>query len=282
MSSRPVTVFEPPDLRRIHPLAALRRLARARDLFLTLSLHRITVRYSRSRLGILWAAIQPVAMMLVFTLMFTVLRATPSADVPFPLFAYSALIPWTMFSSGLTSASGALTSHASLLTKAYFPREILPLTYVVAAFVDFVLASLLLAVLMVWFGVALTWSALWAVPAIALLVVLLIGLGLFLSALQVRYRDVALAMPVLIQVWLFATPVIYPLDMVRTALPPWLYALYVSNPMAGIVDTFRRGVVMHQAPDAQALATAAVLTLLLAPAAYVYFKVTERTVADIV
>ena len=136
--------------------------------------------------------------------------------------------------------------------------------------------------LMAWFGVAPTWAALWALPAIALLVVLLIGLGLLLSALQVRVRDVALAMPVVIQVWLFATPVIYPLDTVRAALPPWLYAIYVMNPMAGIVDTFRRGVVLHQGPDVQALVTAAVVTLLLAPAAYVYFTLTERTVADVV
>ena len=127
MSSRPVTVFEPPDLRRIRPLAALQRLAAARDLFLTLSLHRISVRYRRSRLGILWAVIQPVAMMLVFTLMFTVLRAKPAGDIPFPLFAYSGLIPWTMFSSGLYNASTALTSHAGLLTKVSFPREKLTL-----------------------------------------------------------------------------------------------------------------------------------------------------------
>jgi len=213
---------------------------------------------------------------------FTFLRSAPGGDTPFPLFAYAALIPWTMFASGVTNASGALTSHASLLTKTYFPREILPLTYVVAALLDFVLASLLLGLLMAWFHVAPTWTALWAGPAIVLLAVLLIGLGLLLSALQVRVRDVALAMPVLIQVWLFATPVIYPLEMVRAALPPWLYALYVMNPMAGIVDTFRRGVVLHQSPDTQALVTAAVVTLLLAPAAYVYFIVTERTVADVV
>jgi lipopolysaccharide transport system permease protein len=279
---RPITVYEPAALRGVRPLAALVRLRDHADLLLTLSQHRIKVRYKQSRLGILWAVVQPLAMMLVFTLVFGFLRSTPGGETPFPLFVYAALIPWTMFSSGVTSASGALTSHASLLTKANFPREILPLTYVVAVFVDCVLASLLLALLMGWFGVAPTWAALWTVPAIALLVVLLIGLGLFLSALQVRYRDVALAMPVLIQVWLFATPVIYPLETVRAALPPWLYALYVSNPMAGIVDTFRRGVVLHQSPDVQALATAAVVTLLLAPAAYVYFKLTERTVADLV
>jgi lipopolysaccharide transport system permease protein len=279
---RPTTVFEPPALRRVRPLAALGQLREHRDLLLTLSLHRIKVRYKQSRLGILWAVIQPLAMMVVFTLMFTVLRAAPSRDVPFPLFAYSALIPWTMFANGLTSASNALTSHAALLTKASFPREILPLTYVVAALVDFVLASLLLAVLMFWYGVPLTAAALWSVPAIALLLVFLLGLGLFLSAFQVRYRDVGLAMPVLMQVWLFATPVIYPLDAVRAALPPPLYAVYTINPMAGIVDTFRRGVVLHQSPDVQALAVGAVVAVLLAPAAYVYFKYAERTVADVV
>jgi lipopolysaccharide transport system permease protein len=280
--SRPLTVYEPPALRLVRPLAALGRLREHRDLLLTLSLHRIKVRYQQSRLGILWAVLQPLAMMLVFTLMFSLLRSAPSGDTPFPLFAYAALVPWTTFASGLTNAASALTSHASLLTKASFPREILPLTYVVAALVDVALASLLLVVLMLWFGVALTSTALWAVPAIALLALFLLGLSLFLSALQVRFRDVALAMPVVVQVWLFATPVLYPLETVRGALPPWLYAAYTLNPMAGIVDTFRRGVVLHQAPDLQALATAAVLTGLLLPAAYLYFTFTERTVADIV
>jgi lipopolysaccharide transport system permease protein len=269
---RPTVVYEPPTLRGIHPLAALGRLRQHGDLLLALSRHRVKVRYAQSRLGPLWAVLQPLAMMLVFTLMFTFLKAAPGGSVPFPLFAYAALVPWTMFASGLTSAAGSLTSHASLLTKTSFPREILPLTYVVAALVDFALATVLLALLMLWFGVALTWTALWAIPAIAVLVLFLIGLGLLLSAVQVRYRDVALAMPVLVQVWLFATPVIYPLDTVRAALPPWGSALYSLNPMAGVVDTFRRAVVLHQPPDVQALAIAAAVALVLAPAAYLYFK----------
>src|SRR5688572_27324905 len=121
--SRPITVFEPPSFRRVGLLAALERLKKSRDLFLTLSLHRVKVRYQHSRLCILWAVIQPLAMMLVFTLMFSFLGTAPGGDVPFPLFAYSALIPWTMFSTGVMSASTALTAHASLLTKVYFPRE---------------------------------------------------------------------------------------------------------------------------------------------------------------
>jgi lipopolysaccharide transport system permease protein len=279
---RPTVVFEPPALRRVRPLAALRQLRAHTDLLVTLSRHRIRVRYAQSRLGPLWAVLQPLAMMLVFALMFTFLKGAPGSGVPFPLFAYAALVPWTMFAGALTSASGALTSHAALLTKTSFPREILPLTYVVAALVDFVLAAALLALLMLWFGVAPAWTALWALPAIAVLVLFLIGLGLLLSAVQVRFRDVALAMPVVVQVWLFATPVIYPLEAVRGALPPWLFTLYTLNPMAGVVDTFRRAVVLHQPPDVQALATAAAVAVLLAPAAYVYFKLAERTAADLV
>lgn len=280
--SRPVTVLEPPDLRRIHPLTALRRLRHSRDLFLTLSLHRISVRYRQSRLGILWAGIHPVAMMLVFTLMFTFLRVTPASDVPFPLFAYSALIPWTMFSSGLTNTSTALTSHAALLSKVSFPREILPLTYVVAALVDMCIASVALAGLMVWFSVPLKMTALWALVAVALAAGLLVGLGLLLSAVQVRFRDVGLAMPVLVQVWLFATPVLYPLSAVKAALPGPLYWLYRLNPMAGVVDTFRRAMVLHEAPDFGALAVSATIVALLLPVAYVYFKHVELTMADVV
>ncbi|MGH9309176.1 MAG: ABC transporter permease, partial [Vicinamibacterales bacterium] len=220
--------------------------------------------------------------MLVFTLMFTFLRTAPSGAVPFPLFAYSALIPWTMFSSGLTSASTALTSHASLLTKVNFPREILPLTYIVAALVDMAAASIVLAALMMWFGVPLAATAIWALPAIAVLTALLVGLGLLLSALQVQYRDVGLAMPVLVQVWLFATPVLYPLAAVKAAVPAPLYTIYTLNPMAGVIETFRRAVVLHQPPDFPALALSALVVAAILPTAYVYFKYIELTMADVV
>jgi lipopolysaccharide transport system permease protein len=198
------------------------------------------------------------------------------------LFAYSALIPWTMFSGGLTNSATALTSHAALLTKVYFPREILPLTYVVAAFVDMALASLVLVALMMWFRVPLTPAALWALPAVTLLTALLAGLGLLLAALHVQYRDVGLAMPMLVQVWLFATPVLYPLAAVKAALPMPLYAIYTLNPMTGVVETFRRGVVLHQSPDMFALIIAALVVAILVPAAYIYFKYVELTMADIV
>lgn len=279
---RPTVVYEPPALRHIHPIAALRGLRQFVDLFVTLSLHRVNVRYKQSRLGILWAVLQPLAMMIVFTLMFTLVRANPGGPVPFPLFAYAALVPWTMFASGLTSAASALTSHASLLTKVAFPREILPLTYIVASLVDFLLGALVLGALMVWFDVSPGWHAFWAAPSILILTTFLIGLALLLAAVQVRYRDVGLAMPVLLQVWLFASPVLYSLDAVRASLPRPLYFIYTLNPLAGIVETFRRALVLHQAPDYAALLTAAIVALLLLPIAYVYFKYVELTVADTV
>jgi lipopolysaccharide transport system permease protein len=280
LMSRPTVVYEPPSLRHIHPIAALRGLHQFLDLFVTLSLHRINVRYKQSRLGIIWAVIQPSAMVVVFTLMFTLVRANPGGAVPFPLFAYAALVPWTMFASGLTSASSALTSHASLLTKVAFPREILPLTYIVAAVVDFFLGALVLGALMLWFGVAPGWQAFWAAPAIVILIVFVTGLGFLLAAVQVRYRDVGLAMPVLLQVWLFASPVLYSLDAVRSSLPRPLYFIYTINPLAGIVETFRRALVLNQAPDYVSLVTAAAIAALLLPIAYVYFKYVELTVAD--
>jgi homopolymeric O-antigen transport system permease protein len=280
--SRPRTVYEPPALARINPVTALGRLRQFSDLFITLCLHRINVRYKQSHLGIVWAVLQPLAMMLVFTLMFTFIRVAPSDRVPFPLFAYSALIPWTMFSSGLMAASMALTSHASLLTKVSFPREILPLSYIVAALVDFALASLVLVALMAWFGVAIGPTFAWAGIAVVVLLAWLTGLSLLLAALQVRYRDVGLAMPVLMQVWLFASPVLYSLSSVKRALPAPLYALYTLNPIAGVVDTFRRAVVLHEGPDVAALAMAAAIAALLLPAAYIYFKYVELTMADLV
>jgi len=280
--SRPTTVFEPPALSRVDPLAALRRLRDFGDLFVTLSLHRVNVRYRQSHLGLLWAIIQPVAMMLVFTLMFSFLHTAPSGNIPFPLFAYSALIPWTMFSTVLTNSSTSLTSHAGLLTKVSFPREILPFTYIVAGLVDMSIASLVLAGLMIWFGVPVTPSVLWILPSILVLTGLLVGLGLVFSAVHVRFRDVGLAMPVLVQIWLFATPVLYPLAAVKARLPNVLYTLYTLNPMAGVVDTFRRAVILHQSPDYTALGTSALVALVILPIAYVYFKYVELTMADAV
>lgn len=266
----------------MHPLAAIGQLGGFTDLLLTLSAHRISVRYKQSRLGALWALLQPLAIMLAFTLVFSLLGGAPSEGVPYAVFAYAALVPWTAFASGLSNATSSLTGHAALLTKVAFPREILPITYVVAAMADTAIASVALGGLMVWYGIALGPSALWALPALLLLALWLLGTGLLLSAVHVRHRDVGLAVPVLLQVWMFATPVVYPLSLARGKLSPAAYMVYTLNPMAGIVDTFRRGVVLHATPDVPALVTATLVVMVLLPCAYVYFKHAERTMADAV
>lgn len=275
-------MYAPPTIRSLRPLAALRRLARYADLLLTLSLHRVKVRYKQSTLGMLWAVLQPLGIMLAFALVFSLLGAAPTEGAPYALFAYAALVPWTSFASGLSNATGALTGHAALITKVAFPREILPLTYVVAAMVDAALACLVLGGLLVWYHVPLTTMSLWAVASLLLLALWLTGSGLLLSAIQVRHRDVGLAIPVLLQIWMFATPVVYPLSLARAKLPPLLYQLFVLNPMAGIVDTFRGGIVLHQSPDPLAFGTAVAVVALLLPAAYAWFKLTEFTMADVV
>ncbi|HXW04346.1 MAG TPA: ABC transporter permease [Vicinamibacterales bacterium] len=280
---RPVAIIEPATLSTLRPIAALRRLPQFGDLLWTLATHRLKVRYKQSRLGIAWAVIQPLTMMAVFTLVFTMLGRMPgSSDVPYPLFAYAALVPWVAFSTGLSSAVGSLTGHASLLTKVYFPREILPMTYVFVALVDLGLASLALAGLMIWYEVPIAATAVWAITAVMLLAAFTMALSLLLSAVQVRHRDVSLAMPMVLQVWMFASPVIYPLSAVRKALPDWLYAVYLLNPMASVVDTFRSALVLRQGPDWQALGAGVLVTCVLLPCAYLYFKLCERTMADAV
>ena len=279
---RPITVIRPPAFAQVRPLADLVRLLHFTDLLRTLSAHRIRVRYKQSRLGIAWAMLHPMAMMLVFTAMFALLGTTQADGVPYALFAFAGLLPWSAFSSGLASTTTSLTAHAALLTKVYFPREILPVTYVIAALVDFFIGALVLGALMVFYAVTPTATALWAIVAVAVLAAALTGTGLLTSALQVRHRDVGLAMPVLLQVWMFASPIVYPLSLVQAKLSGPLYWLYLLNPVAGIVDTFRRGLVFGQAPDPLALGMSAAVSIVLLPCAYMYFKYTERLMADVV
>jgi lipopolysaccharide transport system permease protein len=277
-----ITCFEPPSIGALRPLRQLARLRRFSDLLITLSVHRISVRYKQTRLGILWAILQPLALMLVFGLMFSFLGGAPSRDVPYAVFAYAGLLPWTAFSTGLSTSSSALTSHGALLAKVAFPREILPLTYAVAALVDLAIGSTVLATLMIWYRVPVTATSLWAVAALAVLSMLLVGTGLLVSALHVRHRDVGLAIPVVLQVWMFLTPVLYPLLAAKHALSPAVYRVYILNPMTGVVETFRRGLVLQQAPDFGALAVSGLIAATLLPAAYLYFKFSELTVADVV
>lgn len=256
----------------------LRRFAEYGDLLWTLSVHRINVRYRQTVLGIGWAVLQPLLMMVIFALVFSRLARIPSEGVPYALFAYTALLPWTSFSTGVTNATGSLVNHTQLITKVYFPREILPVTYVVAALFDFAIGLLALAVLMAWYQVAITPAVVLMVPMVALLAAWILTVSLALSAAQVRWRDIGVALPVVVQIWMFVSPVIYPLGVVPEAWRP----LYLLNPMAGIIQSFRDILLRGQAPELAPLAYAVGVTAAALPLAYFAFKRAEATMADVI
>ena len=276
--TRTTKIIRPPALSLQGMIAGLSVLWQYRDLLYTLSIHRVKVRYKQSLLGIGWAVLQPLSLMLIYTLVFSYIARVPSDGMPYAVFAFTALLPWSYFANALTSATTGLVSHSHLVTKVYFPREILPLTYVIAALFDLVIASLVLAGLMVYYHVTLTINVLYAIPIILLLTCFVSAVSLFLSAIQVRFRDVGVGMPLLLQLWMFATPVVYPLSVV----PQRFKTIYALNPMVGMIESFRRAVLQGIAPDFYSLAIATGITVVLLPVAYVYFKRVEATAADII
>jgi lipopolysaccharide transport system permease protein len=248
------------------------------DLFLTLSAHRINVRYRQTALGVIWAVLHPLAMMIIFTAVFSVLARMPSDGLPYGLFAYTALLPWTFFATAFTTATNSLVAHGQLITKVFFPREILPATYIVAALFDFAIGFVVLLLLMGWYGVALTSQALNIVPIVLVLVAWVSAVSLVMCALQVRWRDVGVAMPLVVQLWMFASPVIYPLSVV----PPDWRAWYLLNPMAGIIESFRAVLLHGVPPDPVPLRYAVAITAVGLPFAYLFFKRAEATMADLI
>jgi lipopolysaccharide transport system permease protein len=278
VDSRPTLIIRAPSFSILALGRALQRLVQYRDLLLTLSVHRLKVRYKQSVLGPSWALLQPTLLMLIYTVVFSRFVGIQSDGAPYAVFAYSALLPWTFFASAVSSATNSLVGHFSLVTKVYFPREILPLTYVIAALVDFLVASSVLGGLMAYYRIPLSGYALLAIPTIAVLTLFATSVSLFLSAIQVRYRDIGMALPLLLQVWMFATPVVYPLTLV----PERWQALYSLNPMVGIVESFRRVILQGVPPDFNSLGMSALVTVTLLPLAFIYFKHVEATVADII
>jgi len=278
IANRPIRIIRPPSFSPLNLLRDFRGLWQYRDLFYTLSLHRIKVRYKQSALGLAWAILQPLSLMLIYTVIFSVIAKVPSENVPYAVFAFAALLPWTFFSSTLTNATQGLVSHSQLVTKVYFAREILPLTYVSAALFDFAVASTFLLALFVYYGVRLTLYAFWAIPILVLLTMLATAFSLVFSVIQVRFRDVGVAMPLLLQIWMFASPVVYPLSAVPVRFRGW----YALNPLVGVIENFRRVVLQGVPPDYYSLSIAAVIAVVVLPVAYLYFKKVEATMADII
>lgn len=255
-----------------------RELWAYRELFYFLVWRDLKVRYKQTVLGVAWAIIQPLFTMLIFTLFFGRLAGVPSDGVPYPVFVYAGLLLWTFFSNAVTASGNSLVGNSNLLSKVYFPRLFIPSATVGAALVDLSIAFVILVGLMIYYSVAVTWSIL-MLPVLVLLTTLLaVAIGTWLSALNVKYRDIRFALPFLIQIWMFVSPIIYPPSFVPEKWR-WLLAL---NPLTGIIDSFRVSLFAHQEFNWGMLAISTVITLaLLAYSAYAFWRM-EENFADIV
>ena len=260
------------------PLGNIRELAQYADLFLTVTEHRIRVRYKQSILGLAWAILQPVSMTLIFTLVFGRIARVPSDGIPYAIFALTGLVLWSFVSTSLNNATHALVAHAQLITKVYFPREILPLSYVAAAVFDLLVGVAVLLGMLVWYERPVGAHLLLAVPVVGLAALLITALALIVSALQVRYRDIGLAVPLMLYLWMFSTPIAYPLS----SIPARYHLLFELNPLTGLIEAFRQVVLAEAAPPMALLAVPLAYVAVLLPGGYALFKRTEVTMADVI
>jgi len=255
----------------------LKSLWAYRELLYFLTWRDVKVRYKQTALGAAWAIIQPLFTMIIFTIFFGKLANVPSDGIPYPLFAYAALMPWTFFSNAVTNSGNSLVGSANLITKVYFPRMIIPGAAVAAGLVDLVVAFTILVVLMIYYGVGATWNLLMLPALVVLTTLLAIGIGMWTSALNVKYRDIRYALPFAIQLLMFATPIIYPVSLLPAR---WRWALNL-NPLTGIIEGYRAAFFGRPFNWPMLAISAAITFALLCYSAY-YFKRMERTFADIV
>ena len=271
----PVTVIRPS---RGWASLNLREVWEYRELLGFLVWRDVKVRYKQTLLGAAWAILQPVATMVVFSLFFGRLAGVPSDGVPYPVFSLAGLVPWTFFAQGLAQSANSLVGSQNLITKVYFPRLAIPAATVLSGLVDFALAFLILIGMMIGYGIVPTLRILWIVPLMVLAFATALGVGLWLSALNVQFRDVRYLVPFLAQIWLLATPIAYPSSLLSE---PWR-TVYGLNPMAGVVEGFRWALLgTSPAPGPIVLASAVAALVLLASGAF-YFRRMERTFADVV
>ncbi|GKS58302.1 transport permease protein [Nitrospira sp.] len=249
-----------------------------RELLYLLIWRDIKVRYKQTAIGMTWVVLQPLITMLIFTTIFGYMVKVPSDGVWYPVFTLAALLPWMYFSQAIIRSGSSLVSNAGMISKIYFPRLLLPLATVVAPLVDFTLSLVLLFGLMAYAGIPITWKVL-SLPAFILLAMLTAtGLSLFISAINVRYRDVGHATPFLIQVWMFISPIVYPVSLV----PEQWRLLYSLNPMVGVIEGFRWALLGKTAPDLMLMAGSCVMLFGVLIAGVVYFRQMERQFADFI
>lgn len=255
----------------------LRELWQYRELLYFLVWRDIKVRYKQTALGAAWAIMQPLFSMLIFSLFFGKLAKMPSDGVPYPIFAYAALVPWTFFANGLAQSSNSLVNSSNLIRKVYFPRLTIPIANVLSGLVDFTLAFLVLLGMMFWYRVLPSARMFWLPAFLLLALVTALAVGLWLSVLNVEYRDVQYTIPFLSQFWMFATPIVYPSTLLHE---PWR-TVYGLNPMVGVVEGFRWALLGTKTAPGPIIAVSAVASLALLVGGAFYFRRMEKTFADV-
>ncbi len=255
----------------------LRELWEYRELLYFLTWREIKVRYKQTALGGAWAIIQPLFMMVVFTLFFGKLAKIPSDGIPYPIFNYAALLPWTLFAEGITRSTNSMVQDSNLIKKVYFPRLVMPTSGILSPLVDFAIAFTILIGMMYYYGFAPSMRILWLPVFVLLALMTALGVGLWLSAMNVQYRDVRYVVPFLIQLWLFASPVVYS----STLLPESYRAIYGLNPMAGVIEGFRWALLGTNPPGSMMAVSVIIVLVILISGAF-YFRRMEKTFADVV
>lgn len=280
----PQTAVENQPYLRIQPSKGwvnlkLRELWEYRELLYFLTWRDIKVRYKQTVLGAAWAVLQPFMTMIVFSLFFGGLAQIPSDGIPYPIFSYTALVPWTFFASGLSNSSNSLVGSANLIKKVYFPRLTIPIATVLSGAVDFAIAFVVLILMMLVFGIVPTINVI-ALPFFILLAfVTSMGVGLWLSAMNVQFRDVRYTVPFLTQFWLFITPIAYPSSLIENDL---LRAIYAINPMAGVVEGFRWALLGTDTAPGPMIIVSTIAAMMLLVSGLYYFRRMEKTFADVV
>jgi lipopolysaccharide transport system permease protein len=256
----------------------LQELWTYRDLFYFLAWRDVKIRYRQTALGAAWAVLQPLLTTIVFTVLFGRVVKMPSEGVPYALFSFSALLPWTYFSTALSTAANSLVGNAQLIRKVYFPRLTIPGASILACLLDFGVGLVILLGMMVYYRVSVSWTFLFWPLLLVQLIALALGVSLILAALNVRYRDVKYVTPFAIQILLFVTPIIYPMS----AIPKRYWILLACNPLSGIIETMRATLFPTQPVNWQLLGVSVMLTFLILAVGVAYFRSAERAFADVI
>lgn len=248
------------------------------ELIYNFALRNVRSRFKQSALGMAWLFLHPVANVIILTIVFSYIAKTPSEGLPYPLFSFGALLPWTFFSSSLTSGIPSLTNNPNLVTKIYFPREILPISAIIRVSYDTFISALIFIGLLIYYKVNITLYALYVIPIIIIVFIFALGVVFLLATINVWYRDVAQASGLLVQFWMYLTPVIYPLSLVPKKLMPF----YIFNPMVGIVEGFRSALLRGEKPDMKLIGISAFIAVITFITGYVVLKSKECDFADVI